>query len=126
MIRRTPRSNPTDPLFPYTTLFRSQVATTTTPEWTTELKEAGQYRISVKVSDGKGDTAASHPVTVVAGNNRPEVAIEFDSNSQYYFAGAPVRYSDSVVDKDNGSLAEKAIDPGTGRARWRERECKSE
>src|SRR3546814_13687361 len=42
-----------------------QVASTTTPEWTTELKEAGQYRISVKVSDGKGDTAASHPVTEI-------------------------------------------------------------
>src|SRR3546814_19722752 len=31
---------------------------------------------------------------------------------QYDCAGAPVRYSVSVVEKEDGSLAEKAIDPG--------------
>src|SRR3546814_10750185 len=31
MIRRPPRSTRTDTLFPYTTLFRSQIRTTTTP-----------------------------------------------------------------------------------------------
>src|SRR3546814_15587753 len=38
MIRRPPRSTRTDTLFPYTTLFRSQVSTSRIGRWVIDLK----------------------------------------------------------------------------------------
>ncbi|TCS89838.1 glucose/arabinose dehydrogenase [Anseongella ginsenosidimutans] len=106
-------SDPDGDALQYTWIINEkEVTTTSEPEWTTELKEPGQYSLSVKISDGKGETAASQPYTVVAGNNRPEVSIRFEGNSQYYFKNKPVRYSVSVTDAEDGSLGEKSIDAG--------------
>lgn len=87
----------------------TEAAVTSEPEWTNTFEKPGQYSLTVKVSDGKGESASSEPQTVVAGNNRPEVHIAFEGNSQYYFQNKPVRYSISVSDKEDGSLEAGSI-----------------
>src|SRR3546814_9962317 len=49
MIRRPPRSTRTDTLFPYTTLFRSKLYNSMTPEWAPDLVEEA-HRLGLQVA----------------------------------------------------------------------------
>ncbi|GAA5220169.1 ThuA domain-containing protein [Membranihabitans marinus] len=80
------------------------VATTEEPQYTLKIEDAGEHNIYVEVSDIHGSQNASQHYTIVAGNTRPEVAIEIEGNQQYYFANKPLRYSVSVNDAEDGSM----------------------
>jgi glucose/arabinose dehydrogenase/cytochrome c551/c552/type 1 glutamine amidotransferase len=77
------------------------------PEVSYTYSDAGEYRISVTVSDDKGESVKSEIVPVVAGNARPEVAIDLNGgNSSFFLQGVPINYSVTATDPDGD-----AIDP---------------
>ena len=77
------------------------------PEVSYTYNDAGDYKVSVTVKDDKGESAKSDIVPVVAGNSRPEVAIDLNGgNSSFFLQGVPIRYSVTATDPDGS-----AIDP---------------
>src|SRR3546814_6140758 len=69
MIRRPPRSTRTDTLFPYTTLFRSGIATTKAAEANTSAANAAASEASAALSEGNAsdsETAAATSETNAA------------------------------------------------------------
>ena len=74
---------------------------TTEPEITYSYASAGEYKISVEVKDDKGEGTKSEALTLVAGNSRPEIAIDLSGgNSSFFIAGTPINYKVSVTDPD--------------------------
>ncbi len=71
------------------------------PSLSYNYADAGEYKLSVEVKDGKGAIATSETVSVVAGNSRPIVEIDLKGgNSSFYMPGLPVNYEVSVSDPD--------------------------
>src|SRR3546814_14529945 len=71
MIRRPPRSTRTDTLFPYTTLFRSQMHIVDS-----RLREAGWQRVAVELrvrARSRKGAHVGHPLDPVAGEQRQEI-----------------------------------------------------
>ena len=67
--------------------------------------KAGDYSITVTVKDDKGEAAKSDPISVVAGNSRPEVTVELSGgNSSFFIAGVPIDYKVSVNDPDGEAI----------------------
>ncbi|MFD0797470.1 ThuA domain-containing protein [Maribacter chungangensis] len=82
---------------------------TTTPEISHSYAVAGDYRVSVEVKDTAGESAKSSPVTVVAGNSRPELKINITGgNASFFIPGQDVQYAVSVTDAD-GAINEDNI-----------------
>ncbi|MCJ7465159.1 MAG: ThuA domain-containing protein [Maribacter sp.] len=79
---------------------------TTIPEVTYTYSNPGEYKLSVDVKDNQGAGAKSNPVAIVAGNSRPEIAIDLEGgNSSFFIAGAPIKYKVVVTDPDgNGDI----------------------
>jgi len=74
---------------------------TTEPKITHTYTDVGDYKISVEVKDTGGESAKSQMVSVVAGNSRPEVAIQITGgNSSFFVPGQPVNYEVSVTDEE--------------------------
>ncbi len=64
------------------------------PEVSYTYEDAGDYKVSVTVKDAQGESAKSDIVPVVAGNSRPEVAIDLNGgNSSFFLQGVPIHYS---------------------------------
>ncbi|WP_236973740.1 ThuA domain-containing protein [Membranihabitans maritimus] len=82
-----------------------ELETTQEPRYTANLADAGQHNIFVQVNDDKGSSVESQHYHVVAGNDRPDVTIEFEGNSEFYFDNSPVKYRVLVADSEDGSLA---------------------
>ncbi|HEA22295.1 MAG TPA: PKD domain-containing protein [Pricia antarctica] len=77
------------------------------PEVSYTYENAGDYAVSVTVKDDKGETAKSETIPVIAGNSRPEVAINMNGgNTSFFLQGVPITYSVSATDADGD-----AIDP---------------
>jgi cytochrome c len=74
---------------------------TTEPTLTYTYNKAGDYEISVEISDDKKASSRSGIASVYAGNETPEVAISIDGNKTFYFPGKQVQYSVSITDKDD-------------------------
>ncbi len=71
------------------------------PKTDFSFDKAGEYRISVEVRDANKASVTSEAITVVAGNSRPEVAIDLSGgNSSFFIAGVPVNYEVSITDID--------------------------
>ena len=80
------------------------------PEISYTYSEAGDYKISVVVKDDKGESAKSDIVSVVAGNSRPDLAIDLKGgNSSFFIEGVPVEYAVSVTDADGSAVDESNI-----------------
>ena len=74
---------------------------TTVPELSHTYETAGDYKVSVEVRDDKGEAAKSGISSVVAGNSRPELAIDLSGgNSSFFISGVPINYKVSVTDPD--------------------------
>ncbi len=74
---------------------------TTEPKIAYSYADAGNYKVSVIVSDAAGGTTKSESVSVVAGNSRPEVSIEIiGGNRDFFIPGQAVQYAVSVTDID--------------------------
>ncbi len=81
---------------------------TTTPEISHTFDKVGEYKIQVTVKDTEGAEAKSDAVTVVAGNDRPEINIDILSgNASFFISGQAVNYKVSVTDSDG----QDQIDP---------------
>lgn len=74
---------------------------TTEPRLEHTFEEIGEYAISVDVDDGHGHPVTSRPVSVYAGNKAPDVRIDIEGNSTFYFPGQPVSYTVHVEDEDD-------------------------
>ncbi|MDF2192104.1 ThuA domain-containing protein [Paraflavitalea sp. CAU 1676] len=70
-----------------------------------EISKAGDYAISVEVSDDKNAKTKSSVIDVYAGNEAPVVSIALQGNQSFYFPGKPVLYSVKVDDKDDTATA---------------------
>jgi glucose/arabinose dehydrogenase/cytochrome c551/c552/type 1 glutamine amidotransferase len=78
---------------------------TTTSKITYTYADAGDYKISVEVKDADGESAKSNMVSVVAGNSRPEVAINIiGGNSSFFVPGQAVNYEVSVTDAESANI----------------------
>lgn len=74
------------------------------------FNDVGDYKISVEVKDDKGESAKSEKVPVVAGNSRPEVAIDLKGgDSSFFIEGVPVKYSVSVTDANGNDINESNV-----------------
>ena len=74
---------------------------TTEPKLEYTYEKAGDYSISVEVSDKDKAIAKSESVNVYAGNETPVVSINISGNKTFYFPGKQVQYSISIDDKDD-------------------------
>jgi cytochrome c551/c552 len=77
---------------------------TATPELEYTYTKPGDYTISVEAKDAKGGTTKSDAISIYAGNEVPEVAIQLTGgNKSMYLPGYPLRYSVTVNDKSDTS-----------------------
>lgn len=67
--------------------------------------KAGEYTVSVTVSDKEGAKVASEQVAVFAGNEAPVVAIKVQGNQSFYFPGKPVAYTVTYQDREDATAA---------------------
>jgi glucose/arabinose dehydrogenase/type 1 glutamine amidotransferase/cytochrome c551/c552 len=74
---------------------------TTGPTLQYTYTKAGDYNISVEISDDKKVMAKSGTIGVYAGNETPVVNILVDGNKTFYFPGKQVKYSVLIEDKDD-------------------------
>ena len=72
---------------------------TTTPELEYQYDKEGEYKISVEVKDDKGESVKSEPISVFAGNERPEVSISVTGNKSFFLPNSPIEYKVSVIDE---------------------------
>ncbi|WP_276167244.1 ThuA domain-containing protein [Zobellia alginiliquefaciens] len=82
---------------------------TTEPNLTHTFDAAGDYRVSVEAKDDKGDAAMSEVISIVAGNSRPEVAINVDGSVTTFEKGVPVKYNVEATDADGETIDPKNI-----------------
>ena len=73
------------------------------------FKEAGEYKVSLTVTDPSGERA-SKEVLVMAGNDLPEIKFNFKGNSSFYWDNSSFDYEIEVSDTEDGML-NKGIDP---------------
>jgi cytochrome c len=77
--------------------------TLTQPNPALTLDRPGTYTASLTASDPQGARGTAQ-VTIVAGNEPPQVAIDVAGNRTFFFPGAPIRYAVRVIDREDGSL----------------------
>ena len=85
---------------------------TTVPELEFSYTTAGEYAVSVEVSDSKGAKTRSKGIELYAGNETPDVKVNVTGNKMFYFPGKFVYYSVVINDKEDGSSENKKIDLG--------------
>lgn len=85
-------------------LGNEETVETDEPELSYTYEQAGAFTVSVEVKDDKGETARSEAITIVAGNARPEVAINIiGENASFYVPGQFVEYEVVVSDPDGNA-----------------------
>ena len=73
------------------------------------LATAGTYKATLTVTDSQG-AKNSKSVDLLAGNEPPVVKIDLNNaNKSFYFPNKPINYTVKVIDKEDGSLANKKI-----------------
>lgn len=79
--------------------------TTTVPSVEYTYTKAGEYPVSVQVTDKAKASTSSAKTSVIAGNAQPKLNIVLKNNKTFYFPGKPVDYQ--VVVTDQGSTVNK-------------------
>lgn len=80
--------------------------TTSKPILEHTFTKAGEYAISVKVTDKSGASSVSNITPVFAGNEHPKVEIQVSGNKSFYFPSEPVDYK--VLVSDKGAVVNKS------------------
>ncbi|MDA0196732.1 MAG: PQQ-dependent sugar dehydrogenase [Bacteroidetes bacterium] len=62
----------------------------------------GKHEVTLRVTDSNGESASAY-TTLLAGNEPPEIALEFSGNQSFYFDNETYNYKVSVSDKEDGS-----------------------
>ncbi|HUX83596.1 MAG TPA: ThuA domain-containing protein, partial [Chitinophagaceae bacterium] len=83
---------------------------TRSPEADYTYNAAGDYPVSVEVSDHSGGKVTSQPIAVYAGNEIPEVRIDLSGNTSFYFPNKPISYKVEVSDREDGSSDQTGFD----------------
>lgn len=84
-----------------------QVALLTGKEATYTFKLAGNYNVTLEVTDTKG-AKNSISIPISAGNAAPEIDIQLSSaNQSFYFGKNPIEYTVKVKDKEDGETGTK-------------------
>ncbi|GAA4327880.1 hypothetical protein GCM10023149_31600 [Mucilaginibacter gynuensis] len=73
--------------------------TTLVPELRYPITSAGEKELSVEVFDKAKASAESNTISVVAGNEQPQVNISILGNQTFYFPNSPFTYQVKVTDK---------------------------
>lgn len=73
--------------------------TTKSPSIEYIYTKAGEYPVSVQVTDKQMASSNSSSVEVIAGNARPKVSIQLQGNRSFYFPDRAVGYQVSVMDQ---------------------------
>lgn len=82
---------------------------TSIPEVSHTYTNPGSYPLSVTVEDESGEKVISQVARVVAGNARPQLAIDMaGGNTSFFVPGVPLSYSVKVNDPDG----KDPVDPG--------------
>jgi hypothetical protein len=82
---------------------------TTVPSLSYTIDKAGEYNVSVEVTDDKKASSKSDAISLYAGNEAPSVDINITGNKSFYFPGKQVSYNVLVKDNDD-SAASKNLD----------------
>ncbi|MEM9917278.1 MAG: ThuA domain-containing protein [Bacteroidota bacterium] len=69
----------------------------------------GTYKVRLRVSDTEGKSAESQ-LSIMAGNDLPQVAWELEGNRTFFFKDRPLKYNVKVKDTEDGELL-KGIQP---------------
>ncbi len=80
-----------------------------TEEASLQLTEAGVYLAELTVSDDKG-LSNSQTLKLIAGNEPPDVRMKVEGNQYFFFPEDNINYEVTVVDKEDGSIADGKID----------------
>ena len=83
------------------------IANTREAEFTADV--AGEYQLQLTVTDS-GGASNSNGVVLVAGNEPPEVTVDFGGgNGSFYWPDTPLEYAVSVTDREDGSTENDSI-----------------
>jgi cytochrome c len=80
--------------------------TTKQPSIEYTYTKAGEYPVSVQLTDKQMASSNSNSIEVTAGNARPKVDILLKGNRSFYFEGRPVDYQ--VMVSDQGAVVNKS------------------
>lgn len=67
------------------------------------FQKPGEYKVNLTVTDPSGESA-SNEVLVIAGNDLPELNVNFKGNSKFYWGNSNFEYSVDVKDSEDGSI----------------------
>lgn len=101
-------SDPDGDKITYELLLDGQTLKSETGEFQQTFEKAAIYRPKLVVTDSKGFQSTSE-ITIMAGNQPPVVDITWEGNTQFYIEGGSGKYSVSVTDQEDGSLADGKI-----------------
>ncbi|MEQ8531197.1 MAG: PQQ-dependent sugar dehydrogenase, partial [Imperialibacter sp.] len=76
-----------------------------------EYKTPGEYKVRLVVTDPSGESASAE-AAVLAGNDLPQIAINFTGNQSFYWSNSTFNYEVSLTDAEDGSI-NKGIDPSS-------------
>jgi cytochrome c len=75
--------------------------TFTTPDASVTFDKNGVYFATLTVTDPAGKTA-DQLVTIVAGNDTPQISFDVPGNRTFFFPDQPLKYAVAVKDKEDG------------------------
>ncbi|MEA3207112.1 MAG: cytochrome c [Chthoniobacter sp.] len=70
------------------------------------IKEPGNYRAELRVSDAQGASSTA-AVALIVGNTRPQVQFESPQDGDFFTPGQPVKFRVVVTDAEDGASAAK-------------------
>lgn len=78
------------------------------PNPTYTFTKPGTYKVSLTVKDAFGNKS-TQSVDIQAGNDVPKIQLMVNGNQTFYWEGKQIDYEVKVLDKEDGSLANKKI-----------------
>jgi cytochrome c len=78
---------------------------------THEFKKPGEYKVNLTVTDPSNEIS-SQDMIVIAGNELPEIKINFSGNNRFYWDNSKFEYTVEASDSEDGSIG-KGIDPAS-------------
>lgn len=82
----------------------------TGPDPVVTLHTPGVYKTTLIVEDANGESNQT-TIRLIAGNEPPEVSLEFSGNRTFFFNNSRIDYKVAVSDKEDGTLANGEISP---------------
>jgi cytochrome c len=86
------------------------ISTAAEPQLT--IKEPGNYRVQLTVTDAHGASASAN-VALIVGNTAPTVSFTAPLDGDFYTPGATIHYAVAVDDREDGPSSAKPDDFGT-------------